>query len=835
MLRNKEEILKLIPWIFIILVAIYMRFAYLDSRGFVQADEGAYFRYVTENLHSHNIEGSMRIKTMWGKPIFFLTLYFESLMWKFTPYAMLLHSTVLGFFTVILVGWLGKKYFDENVGLFSMAIISVLHFHVFYSRNMKALSTALFFSALSLALILRWIKTRNRFALFSGGLFLSLAFGSHPNFAVSWLIILSFTCLAIAWFNYKSQMSWRHVLNEVGIFIGGVIIPILLLESFYLMTQYYLKFWDVSKMTYINSIFESARLNSSLAQGISPSFKLYLSTLNNSGLIFIILALGGTLTILKKRNYREGFYPFILISLIFWLTLAIFSLASGVAGFGRNLFQLLPAYGLLGGLGVAFLYKAVELRFPYKTRKKAGIMLKTAIICLIIFYGYTKSKDCLQNVSAAQQMKDYIKIDRASMSRPSKTTYFWVKYYFRDSSLFCSTWSEVFRNYISRSSEYLVLLHPSMTNAKELLDSTFKPTATFNHLNEGRSFSNFGLFDLNAERDIFKSLFGFSKVRQDNYPAKISLRCIDASTLEKEFLSLAKTFEIDHLKEAKLILINGRIKLEDQGDTLIITLGDKTNPYKYGMKIFQKKEPIQSIHSVWRLNESQTDKIYMSFCFVNSALKANGKDVSIKDFEISIYNLKPEFENLVNEAPLIIENKERERQYSEVLARYAHDFQPVDPIIINGDFSLIDKSDHTLPEGWKRWRRDDNVILDKQRRNNYILKVVCDPSDKWHFIKQRIPATKYKPNTRYRLRFRAKTNIKTEGQIQAYIQSWNPRWRKWLLLENFWKPWWSWYEFEFITPADNNLELVILAGNGKLNKVGGEIFFDDISISKVLR
>ena len=54
MLRHKKEILKLIPWIFIILVAIYMRFAYLDSRGFVQADEGAYFRYVTENLHSHN-------------------------------------------------------------------------------------------------------------------------------------------------------------------------------------------------------------------------------------------------------------------------------------------------------------------------------------------------------------------------------------------------------------------------------------------------------------------------------------------------------------------------------------------------------------------------------------------------------------------------------------------------------------------------------------------------------------------------------------------------------------------------------------------------------------
>jgi len=26
-----------------------------------------------------------------------------------------------------------------------------------------------------------------------------------------------------------------------------------------------------------------------------------------------------------------------------------------------------------------------------------------------------------------------------------------------------------------------------------------------------------------------------------------------------------------------------------------------------------------------------------------------------------------------------------------------------------------------------------------------------------------------------------------------------------------------------------------LAGNGKLNKAGGEIFFDDISISKVLR
>lgn len=661
----------------IILITIGMRFAYLDSRGFIGSDEYAYFNYVTKNLHSHDISQSTRIRSMWSKPTFFLMLYFESLMWKFTPYAMLLHSAVLGFITVILIGWIGEKYFGKNVGLFSMAIMSVLYFHVFYSRHMKALSTALFFSSLALALILRWVRTRSRFAIFSGGLFLSFALGSHPSFAISWLIVFSFMFFSIVWFSYRYRLSWRNIVIEIFIFLLGVIIPIFLFESFYFLTKYYFKSWAVGDMTYIKGLFENVKLNSSLAQNSYPSFKLYFLTLKNSGLVFMIIAAGGTLTILERINFRKRIFPFILrnfpfilISLIFWGSLIIFSLTSGVAGFSRNIFQLLTAYALLGGLGVSFLFQAVRLCIPSKTRKKVSIILKIIIVCSIIFYGYTKSKICLRNVSAAEQMRDYIKINSASMSRPRKPVYYWEHYYFKDRSLYCDTWTDVFRNYISLNSEYLVLLHPSMTNAIELLNDNFKPTVIFKHLNENRSLINFGLFDLNKERHIFKKLFGFIKVSNENYPSSISIKCDDASLIEKEFLLETKIFEVSPLKDAKLFLINGYFQLEDQGDILIMALGDKTNPYKYGMKIFQKKDSIHSLHSVWRLNELINKKIYVSFCFANNAGNIIGRKVNVTNFEISLYNLAPEFENLIKDVPLIIEDKERERQYEEILSRY---------------------------------------------------------------------------------------------------------------------------------------------------------------------
>lgn len=817
---NKRKIHFLLLGL-VFITCIWTRFAFLEQRGFIGADEYAQYEVLTKNFKQHSLQGRARA-SLWERPTCFFLRYPAILVFGHSVSVLLYFSAIMGLFTVVILYFIGERYIGRNGGLFAAAFMSTIYTIVFYSRHLKCITIALFFCSIVIWFLFKAKENPTNSNYIFCGLALGAAVTSHPNtyiFALVTLLLMAISTII----NMLNFSLWRDRIATAArawLCPLGMFLPMIAGEMI-LRAIKLIPFWDIDNIGIFRPMLTA--LSTPLRKG---SIGFYLKTIEINGPFFLwaTILFGLWVCISFSRLKKYGFY----LLALFWGPILIYGLSSSIPTTYRNVVSsLLPAC-LICGAGLSSIVKWVESK-RLGSWKSA---LFPALLIAVLVYGLSDSITCLRNVSAAQQIHDYIQVDRASMTRPNRSVYYWQNYYFRDRSLSCDTWSDVFRNYLSRRAEYLVQLIPYSTGAKELVDPKYTPTRVFRHLKASKNEISYGLFDLNAERHIFQEKFGFKRISKVEVSSPVILRCFDASMLAITFAASSLRFKLEPPEGANLLLINGRLSLHKTGDLLTVALGDYTNPYKFNLEMYQAKDPKTSIHTVWTLTEPIPESIFLSLIFTNNTKKVAKRKMEINDFEISFYHLPSQYINLAEECLLVITNEEKKKEYEGVLRRFASDFVPASPVVSNGDFSVEGESH--LPLGWHRLRSSNiQLIANKGGKSNNIIKIICDPTNSWHHLVQKIPPQRFKPNTRYRLRFCARTNLKTKGQVFIRVRlSSKPLRRNILLSKKFWRPWWTWYEIKFTTLPDSK-SMNLYLGNGKFNKPGGEVYFREITIAEI--
>jgi 4-amino-4-deoxy-L-arabinose transferase-like glycosyltransferase len=640
----------------VFLIAVLTRLAFLEHRGFLDSDEGAYYRFFSTELVHHSFTDYA--PAMWARHIYFWLLYFWSHFFGVTPYLFLYHNAVLGIITVALVYLISKKIFGQTAGIFAAAFLAVSFNHIFHVRHMKDFSTTIFLFTVSLLALIMFLETEKKKWIVIAGISLGMMSGSNPaSYPTAGILFIFLLVLFSLKFFRRIPSKRTPILTRFFLFSISYILPLACIELFYPLAKYLLPSWNIdTKYSYLRSLTGHLLGNRPDALGIQKEgLMVYLKGFSTDGIFFISMAFVGTIIILLKLA-KERRSVYILIAASSWGCVLIYAFYPNISDYFRNVLTSLVGMAILSGLAISSLTELV-----YKYIKKSGlkIILETALVIMIISYGYSYSRICLKNVSAAQQMHDYIQVDRASMTEPSRPVYYWEHYYFQDRNLSVNTWEEVFRNYLSRRAEYLVLLIPPWTKATEILESKYKPTKIFKHLTSDRKQIEFGLFDLNQERLIFTERFNFHLIDKIDCPGILTLPCYDGRMLECNLHPIATRFEIKTIKDANLLLLNGRVPIHRPGDLLTVMIGDKENPNRYYLEMFPAKKSLTSIHTTWQLEDNIPPEIIISLYYTNNMDDFSGRSIEISGFELSLYHLPEEHKRLAAEVLTLKANEKK--------------------------------------------------------------------------------------------------------------------------------------------------------------------------------
>ena len=121
--------------IFVIAVAIFLRFYQIDTQGFTDTDEFASRFFINNYWNFHNLEGIGG--SFWGKPTAFVLDIFLFNLFGIDPSIYLIRASIFGTLLILIIYYLGKNYFDQYTGIFGSAIATSLFTFIYYSRSMK--------------------------------------------------------------------------------------------------------------------------------------------------------------------------------------------------------------------------------------------------------------------------------------------------------------------------------------------------------------------------------------------------------------------------------------------------------------------------------------------------------------------------------------------------------------------------------------------------------------------------------------------------------------------------------------------------------------------------
>lgn len=654
-MQNKNGLkIKIFLVIIVFAICIWIRFAFLGQQGFVDSDEYSIYRTFSDNFLGRSIPALDVGSPAWnilGRPFAFISTWFLLLVSGNNPSIVLYYSAFFGVLTVFIIYLIGERHIGKNAGLFASALMSTIFIVVFFSRHMKLMSVGWFFCAIALWFFFKAEKFPRIYNYYFCGLALGLAATTHPNNLVFVALMFLLVTITVAVKIFKLSL-WRDRIAIVGkaFFCPlGILVPMIASEVFFLMCKSFLKF-NIGKSGYFSAtflgIFAPERMRGPSPSSL-PGIGFYLKSVAINGHIFLwLIILSGLLLIISSDRLKKyGFY----IIILFWANIAILGLSKTPFANSRNIVpSLLPAC-LICGAGLSGLVNWAE-------SKNIGIfkyLLLPLLVIAVLIYGLSGSFTCVRNTSAAQQIHDYIQVDRASLTRPGKPVYHWEHYYFSDTELSSDTWSDVFRNYLSRRAEHLVQLIPDWTAAKELLDPEYGPTRKYRNLWETKTEVYFAVFDLNRERRIFSEEFDFNRIAQADVPSEVFLKSSNSSFLSNDVGNSLVQYEMNPPQGANLLLINGRLPLHKKDNFLFVALGDYVNINKFSIEIFQARPSQTSIHTVLRLIEPVPKNIVLSLIYIEDTNKLVDKQIKLSNFEISFYNLPAEHLALAKECPII--------------------------------------------------------------------------------------------------------------------------------------------------------------------------------------
>ncbi len=256
-------------WSFWLMVLVLMGAALLRLPALEQAPPGLHYDEAANAILSADIgvrgDRPVFIPDYTGKEVFFFYLAgFAMRLVGESVFALRLTAAFVGIITVAATYWLGRELFPDrargrDIGLFAAALLAASFAHVLFSRlGFRAITQPLL-QAMTIAALLRGIRTQQWRWLVVGGVFLGLTAYTYLA-ARLFPLVIAVALLPILW--TRSRQRWA----QIGVFLTVALLVAAPLLGYFMRNPE--RFW-----VRINQV--SAESGSGLSDNLIRSFGMF--------------------------------------------------------------------------------------------------------------------------------------------------------------------------------------------------------------------------------------------------------------------------------------------------------------------------------------------------------------------------------------------------------------------------------------------------------------------------------------------------------------------------------------------------------------------------------
>ncbi len=309
-------------------------------------------------------------------------------------------SATTGSLTVLLIWWIGKSWFDDNVARGAALILATCEYHLIYSRMALTDTTFVLLFWAALALLFRGLERQDKRLLLGGAVLTGLAWNTkyHGFFPV--LIILVF-CFARWLLRRSGTAEFHRSARRLGWAFGvalGTMLPWIALVA-----------WTTGWTEILTGMW-----NHSIGSGPFPATlpsTLYFYLTNWVAAPILLLSLVGVAAVLK-RGHDKGI--FLITTVLFLAVAALF-----YTSFPRLLLPLIPGLCLLASVGAVSL---LELLKPLPLPVSASLLF----LVLSLWNGYEALPVIRIRTDSYRETAEFLESQQEPvLSQLSKNYYFY--------------------------------------------------------------------------------------------------------------------------------------------------------------------------------------------------------------------------------------------------------------------------------------------------------------------------------------------------------------------------------------------------------------------------
>jgi Predicted membrane protein len=167
----------------IVLVGSLLRFIGLDIQSLWNDELSSVYRSSYSTAAEVINQG---VLTEFHPPGYHLLLFVVEQLWDDSETAVRMPSAIFGVLSIIVIFWIGARFYSRRVGLIAAMLMAVLEFPVYYSQEARCYAALLLFSMASMGC---WMEIRQRIV-------------KQERVSWPWMIGYQLSSLASAYFHY---------------------------------------------------------------------------------------------------------------------------------------------------------------------------------------------------------------------------------------------------------------------------------------------------------------------------------------------------------------------------------------------------------------------------------------------------------------------------------------------------------------------------------------------------------------------------------------------------------------------------------------------------------
>jgi 4-amino-4-deoxy-L-arabinose transferase-like glycosyltransferase len=242
-------------------------------------------------------------------------------------------TAILGAGTVLLVYFIGKKFYSHKIGLVAALFLSFFYLHVINSRFITTDVPSGFFALLPFLLIYPIMMGKNDYKFYLGAGFLAgLAVGTKYNNA---LILLPLVLAHLTGRDWRKWFSWHLPVAFLAVLAG------------FFVTTPYAFFHIPNFLTDVAAIVEHYSKRGHAGFEGDNNWWYYLQAMSYENLAVVVLGIGGIFLAFARHRKQE-------VVLLSFPLISYLQLASYKVNFTRNLMPFVPFLALFAAIALVW-------------------------------------------------------------------------------------------------------------------------------------------------------------------------------------------------------------------------------------------------------------------------------------------------------------------------------------------------------------------------------------------------------------------------------------------------------------------------------------------------